>query len=146
MDAFLEAVPLLNTVIVAVVGILLIAGYGLIRAGHVTAHKRVMLTATGLFALFLVLYATRLVLEGPTEFTRQNPDAPGWAAPFYYTFLGTHMVLALVTVVIIPIVVRRALRGEFARHKRLARKLLPMWLVSIAMGISVYFMLFEIWR
>lgn len=138
-------IPPANAVIVAVVGVLIAAGVREIRRGNVRRHKAVMIAATSLFALFLALYLVRMILHGPTSFAARNPTAPGWAEGFYYSFLAVHMVLALVTTALVPVVLYRASKARWRAHKRLARKVYPMWLVSIAMGIAVYFMLFQIW-
>lgn len=145
MAALLDAIPAINVVLVEAVGILILLGLAQIREGRIKAHKRLMLSATALFALFLVLYLSRLILHGPTSFTAENPAAPGWAYTFYLAFLITHMALALVTTVLIPVVLRHAFAKRWEAHKRLARMVAPMWLVSIAMGITVYFLLFHIW-
>ncbi len=141
----IAAIPPVNTIIVAIVGILILRGVHEIRRGRVQRHRRLMLSATGLFAVFLGLYVTRMVVHGPTSFAEQNPAAPGWASTFYYAFLGTHMVLALATILAIPAVLLRAARSHWTEHRSLARKVAPMWLVSIIMGIAVYFMLFQVW-
>lgn len=138
-------IPPVNTLLVAIVGILLIVGVRNVRRGRIRRHRRFMISATGLFALFLTLYAVRMVVHGPTYFAVENPTAPEAARVFYYAFLFAHMGLAVATVGLIPVVLYRALTRQYARHKRLARWVYPMWLVSIVMGIVVYFMLFEIW-
>lgn len=146
-ETFLEIVPEVNTILVATVGLLIVWGWREIRTtGRVARHRAIMVSATSLFALFLVLYLTRLIAEGPTSFPDANPGAPGWAYPFYLGFLLVHMALALVTVALIPVLFIRAYRKDFGAHKRLARKVAPMWLISIVMGIAVYFQLFVIWR
>lgn len=145
MVSLVDVIPPLNTVLVAIVGGLIVWAVHEIRQGHVTRHKRLMISATSVFGLFLALYIVRMVLHGPTSFTEANPAAPGWAATFYYAFLGTHMALALATTVAIPFVFRRALDRRWADHRRLATKVAPAWLVSIVMGIAVYFMLFQVW-
>lgn len=146
-ETFLEIVPEINTILVATVGLLISWGWREIRTTRrVARHRAIMISATSLFGLFLVLYLLRLVVEGPTSFPDANPGAPGWAYPFYLGFLLVHMVLALVTVGLIPVLFVRAYRKDFQAHKRLARKVAPMWLISIVMGIAVYFQLFVIWR
>lgn len=145
MVSLLEAIPPANAVIVAVVGLLLVLGVREIRRDNVERHRALMVTATSLFALFLVLYLVRMIVHGPTSFAEQNPSAPAWASTFYYTFLGVHMLLALATTLLVPVVLYRASEKRFEDHRRLARKVYPMWLISIAMGIAVYFMLFQIW-
>lgn len=139
------AIPPVNTLIVAVVGVLILAGVREIRRGRVQRHKRLMVSAASLFVVFLGLYLVRMTVHGPTPFAQQNPAAPGWAESFYYVFLGTHMILALVTIVLIPFVFLRAARSHWEEHRSLATKVAPMWLVSIVMGIAVYFLLFQVW-
>lgn len=146
-ERLLEIVPEINTILVAIVGLLILAGWREIRTTRrVARHRAIMITATGLFVLFLVLYVVRLVAVGPTHFETANPTAPGWAYPFYLSFLLVHMALALVTVALIPVLFVRAYRKDFRSHKRLARKVAPMWLISIVMGIGVYLQLFVLWR
>lgn len=145
MASLVGVIPPLNTVLVAVVGVLILWSVHQIRHGRVQRHQRGMIAATTIFGLFLALYLVRMALHGPTSFAQENPTAPTWAATFYYAFLGTHMVLALVTVVLIPVVLRRAMAKRWEDHRRLATKVAPMWLVSIIMGIAVYFLLFQTW-
>jgi len=38
---------------------------------------------------------------------------------------------------------RRALKGEFARHKKLAKWTLPVWLYVSVTGVVVYVMLYH---
>jgi putative membrane protein len=141
----IAAIPPANTVIVAVVGVLILRAVHEIRRGNVDRHKQLMIAATALFSLFLALYLVRMFIHGPTSFAAQNPTAPGWASTFYYAFLGTHMVLAVATIVLIPFVYLRAMRSHWTEHRQLATKVAPMWLVSIVMGIAVYFLLFKVW-
>lgn len=145
MVDLIAAIPPLNTVIVAIVGVLILRGVHEIRRGRVQRHRRLMISAATLFGVFLALYVARMVVHGPTSFAAQNPTAPAWASTFYYLFLGTHMVLAVLTILAIPAVFLRAARSHWTEHRRLARKVAPMWLVSIVMGIAVYFLLFQTW-
>lgn len=145
MAGFVEIIPPLNTALVAIVGGLILWGVHEIRQGNVQRHRRLMISATSVFVLFLVLYLVRMVLHGPTSFDQMNPTAPGWASWFYYSFLGVHMVLALATTAAIPVVFYRASKKRWADHRRLALKVAPMWLISIVMGIAVYFLLFQTW-
>jgi putative membrane protein len=127
------------------VGVLIVYGVEQIRDGNVNRHKSAMVAATALFAVFLALYLFRMVVHGPTPFAATNPTAPGWAETFYYAFLGIHMVLAIVTIALIPVVFYRASEKRWSEHRSLAVKVAPMWLVSIVMGIAVYFLLFQTW-
>jgi putative membrane protein len=49
---------------------------------------------------------------------------------------------------IVPLVIvtfRRALRGDFERHRRIARWTLPLWLYVSITGVVVYLLLYRIY-
>ncbi|HET6861500.1 MAG TPA: DUF420 domain-containing protein, partial [Pyrinomonadaceae bacterium] len=75
-----------------------------------------------------------------TRFTGQ-----GIARPIYFTILTTHTILAIVIVPLILVTFYRALRGDFARHRRIARITLPLWLYVSITGVIVYLMLYQIY-
>ncbi len=96
-----------------------------------------MLTATSFAALFLVVYVARWALYAPTHFTGEGP-----LRAFYFVVLGTHMLLAMVQVPLIVVVLTLALRGQFSRHRRVARITVPVWLYVVVTGWLVYGMLY----
>ncbi|HEY4424383.1 MAG TPA: DUF420 domain-containing protein, partial [Pyrinomonadaceae bacterium] len=57
----------------------------------------------------------------------------------------THTILAIVIVPLIIITFYRALRQDFARHRRIARITLPLWLYVSITGVIVYLMLYQIY-
>ena len=65
--------------------------------------------------------------------------------PIYFTILTTHTFLAVVIVPFVIITVRRAIRGDFARHRKIARWTLPMWLYVSITGVVVYLMLYHLY-
>jgi uncharacterized membrane protein YozB (DUF420 family) len=67
------------------------------------------------------------------------------ARPVYFTILYTHTFLAAVIVPLVIITVRRAMRGDFQRHKRIARFTLPIWLYVSITGVVVYVMLYHLY-
>ncbi|MDT5296064.1 MAG: putative rane protein, partial [Acidobacteriota bacterium] len=54
-------------------------------------------------------------------------------------------VLAVGIVPLIFVTVRRALRGDFARHRRIARWTYPLWLYVSITGVVVYLMLYHLY-
>ena len=60
-----HAIALVNALAVA----LLVAGWWLIRRGHVGLHRIAMPSALGLISFFLVMYVTRIFLGGIKEFS-----------------------------------------------------------------------------
>src|SRR6516165_2162549 len=52
----------------------------------------------------------------------------GWIRGVYYPLLLSHLVLAALIVPLALTTLYRAWRGQFARHRRIARWTLPVWL------------------
>ncbi len=129
-------VPLLNTALILVSGVFLLVGYYFIRRKRVLAHRRCMLTATVFAALFLVVYVSRALLFETKYFAGE-----GWVRTLYLAILGSHLVLAILVGPFALVTLRRALRGDFARHRRIARVTFPMWLYVVVTGWVVYYML-----
>ncbi len=61
----------------------------------------------------------------------------------YLTILATHTVLAATVPVLAILTLRRAWKGEFARHRKLAKWTLPIWLYVSVTGVVVYLMLYQ---
>ena len=89
--------------------------------------------------MFLVSYLIRYAVSG----THKYPGA-GWDRTLYLVILMTHMVLAMVLLPLVIGALRRALRGEFAAHKRLVRFAWPIWIYVSATGVLVYLMLYHL--
>lgn len=132
-----RGLPLLNTALIGISGIALLLGFFFIKRGNVKFHKRSMLTATVFAALFLIVYVIRWMLLGAKPFAGQ-----GWVRALYLSILLSHMVLAVGIVPLVLLTLRRALRGEFDRHKRLARITLPLWLYVVLTGWVIYAFLY----
>jgi putative membrane protein len=115
----------------------LVTGYVFIKRGRREAHKRAMLLATAVSAVFLVGYVARKAIYGDRPFPADNP----WK-PYYLVFLGVHLLLAMVNVPLIVVALRRAFRGDLAGHRRISRVLFPSWVYVSASGVAIYFMLY----
>jgi len=137
--AGLRALPTYNAIMNATCGALLIAGFVLARGKRIRAHLTVMSTALVASALFLGSYLYYHAKAGSVPFTGQ-----GWIRPVYFTVLISHTVLAAAIVPLVLIVVYRAARGQFDRHRRIARFTLPLWLYVSLTGVAIYLMLY-IW-
>jgi putative membrane protein len=137
---YFSALPHLNAALNASSFILLSSGYVFIRRKNVKAHRNCQLAALTASVLFLISYLTYHAHHGVTRFAGQ-----GIARPIYFTILFTHTFLAAVIVPLVIITVRRAKRGDFQRHKRIARVTLPMWLYVSITGVVVYVMLYHLY-
>jgi putative membrane protein len=137
--ALVASLPLLNACLNATSAALLSAGWLFIRRKRVTAHKTCMVSALVVSILFLVSYVSYHSLAGSRPFA-----GVGWIRLVYYPLLLSHIVLAAVIVPLALTTVYRALQGNFARHVRIARWTLPIWLYVSVTGVLVYWMLYRL--
>lgn len=140
MTNYVSGLPHLNAILNATSGVLLIIGYLLIRRGKINAHRNCLIAALIASTVFLVSYLTYHYYHGSTRFA-----GVGLVRPVYFTILLTHTILAAVIVPFIGVTLYRALRGDFARHRRIARWTFPMWLYVSVTGVIVYLMLYQIY-
>ena len=61
----------------------------------------------------------------------------------YLTILLTHTILAASVPVLAIITLRRALKGNFPHHRKIARWTLPIWMYVNVTGVVVYLMLYQ---
>jgi putative membrane protein len=131
-----EWVALLNTSLIVISGVFLLIGYYFIRQRNIELHKRSMLTATVFAALFLVVYVSRALLFETRLFAGE-----GLIRAIYLFILVTHTILAILVGPFALVTLRRAFRGDFPKHRRIARITFPMWLYVVVTGWIVYWML-----
>lgn len=134
-----ELLPPLNACLNGLAALLLLAGFVCIRRGRRDLHARFMVSAFVTSALFLVSYLVRFSLTGTTPFPGE-----GVAKAVYLAILFSHMALAAA---VVPLVLRAlwlaARRKDYARHRRIARVTLPIWMYVSVTGVVVYAMLYH---
>lgn len=135
----LRDLPTLNACLNTLSAILLVTGYILIRRRKIDAHKKVMLSALTTSTLFLISYLTYHYNVGSVRFQH-----PGILRIVYLTILLTHTILAAAVAPMALITVYRAWTGQIARHRKLARITLPIWLYVSVTGVIVYLMLYHL--
>jgi len=135
----IDALPAVNATLNATAGILLVIGWLLIKRRRIEAHRRVMLGAFGASALFLVSYVTYHANAG----SRPYPGT-GVMRAVYFSILIPHVILAAAVLPLAITTLRRGLRRDDARHRRLARVTLPIWLFVSVTGVIVYLMLYQL--
>ncbi len=131
--------PTLNALLNALAAGLLLRGRALVRRGRVDAHRRTMLAAFATSTLFLVLYVAHKVSSG---FESTSFHAEGAARVAYLALLFSHVVLAMAVPPLAITLIRRGLRGEITRHRRLARVAWPIWIYVSATGVVIYALLY----
>jgi putative membrane protein len=130
--------PVANTALILISGAFLALGYGFIRARKIQWHRRSMLTASVFAALFLVVYVARWALLGTKPFAGE-----GAIRTVYLVILVTHVIVATAVAPFAFVTLRRALRGNFTAHRRIARVTLPLWAYAVVTGWLVYWLLYS---
>ncbi len=131
--------PTVNALLNLTSALLALCGYRFIRKRDVTAHRACMLGAVACSALFLLSYVAYHTVHGATPFPKG-----GFLRILYFAVLISHTILALVILPMVLVTLARAWRGEYARHKRIARRTLPIWLYVSITGVVIYVMLYHL--
>ena len=130
--------PPLNAFLNALSALCLIAGYFAIRKKNRELHMKLMLSALGFSAAFLVSYLIYHTFHGDTRFLGE-----GWIRPVYFFILISHVVLSAVMLPLILTSLYFALSGILNLHPKVARVTLPIWLYVSITGVVVYLMLHQ---
>ncbi len=131
-----SALPLLNAVLNGISSVLLVVAFIFIRQKKINLHRRTMLTAFGISAMFLVSYVTyHWYMRGPKLYEGE------WTT-LYYVILLTHIPLAVVILPMAMVTLNRGWSGLIEKHKRIARITLPIWLYVSVTGVLIYLMLY----
>lgn len=134
----LNTLPMINASLNALSAILLVTGHTYIKKGNRQAHRFCMVSAFSVSVLFLVSYLVHHALAGIIHYQGQ-----GWVRSFYFFILTTHTILAAAVPVLAVITLARALKGNFEKHRKIARITYPLWLYVSVTGVLVYFMLYQ---
>jgi uncharacterized membrane protein YozB (DUF420 family) len=133
--------PKINATLNGLSAILLVIGHRLIKQRKMAAHRAVMLSAFATSSIFLLCY---LYYHWPGHGGIVYFHGTGAIRILYFTILISHTTLAIVIVPLVLITLTRGLRGDFARHRPIARWTYPLWLYVSITGVIVYFMLFQL--
>ena len=135
-------IPALNASLNAVATVLLSIGFVLIKQGKRDAHRKVMITACIVSAVFLVGYVTHKVLIRGVH----TPfGGEGAIRTVYYVMLITHILLAMSIAYLVPRTFLFAIKGNYERHKAWAKWTFPIWYYVSVTGVLVYFFLYRWW-
>jgi len=128
--------PLLNAFLNGTCTVLLTISYIAIRNKRIILHKRLNITAFTLSAIFLLSYVTYHFFGKETLFPKDNP----WR-PVYLFILSSHIILAAIVLPMVLLSFYRGLTNQVARHRKIARWTLPIWIYVTTTGVVVYLMI-----
>lgn len=146
MSDVLSVFPHLNAFLNGLSGVFLLFGFYFIMKRQISSHRFCMIAASSVSALFLASYLVHHAIRtyyfglSATKFTGE-----GLVRPFYFTLLTSHTILAVLVTPFVLVTLKRGLKGDFDRHKRLARLVYPVWLYVSVTGVAVYVMLYQLY-
>ena len=141
----LQDLPLINAILNSCSALLLLAGYVAIKRDQKERHKRCMVSALITSTLFLTCYVIyhvgmqRVYGSAHTRFVD-----PAWFRPWYLALLASHLLLAIAIVPMVLMTVYHAIRGNFERHRKIARWTWACWMYVSVTGVVIYLLLYRI--
>ena len=142
----LSTIPHINAVINALTVVVLLAARSFAKSGNEDAHKKAMMIAFSLSALFLGFYLTYHFNSQLAKF-----GGEGFIRPVYFTLLIIHVIGAALIVPLVPIAAYRGLKayaGDVTmreKHKKIVSFTWPLWTFVAFSGTIIYVMSFHIW-
>ncbi len=135
----LTDLPGLNAALNATSASLLITGFLLIRRKRIKAHRLAMTAAFCVSVVFLISYLIYHYQVGSVPFRKE-----GGIRSVYFSILLTHTILAAAVPFLAAITFYRGWKGDYVRHRRIARWTFPIWLYVSITGVIVYWMLYRL--
>ena len=141
-----SALPTVNASLNALTTVLLVSGWLIVRSARrlsgeerhrrLERHRAVMLAAFATSSAFLISYVIyHWFKEGPKSYA-------GDLRALYLAVLFSHIVLAAAIIPLALITLYRGFTGRLAKHRRIARLTLPIWLYVSVTGVVIYAMLY----
>jgi putative membrane protein len=116
--------------------ILLVVALVLILKGKEIWHERIIKLCVALTSLFLVLYITYHSTTDSTHF-----GGEGLIKYVYFFILISHILLSVGVIPLVLFSLGWAMDKDFAKHKRIARIALPIWMYVAITGVIVYLLI-----
>lgn len=135
---WVHSLPAVNASLNGLATVLLLVGFALIKGKRIQAHKWTMLASFGVSVLFLGCYLIYHYYIGSKRF-----PGTGVIRVVYLLILVTHIVLAATVPFLASITIYRGLKGQFDRHRAIARITFPIWVYVSVTGVVIYLMLYH---
>ncbi len=142
--------PKVHAALNCLVAACLLAALFAVGRKKITLHKRFMTAALFFSGLFLIGYVSYHFTTVETKFgdfdgSGRVSDAEkaeaGMSRTVYFFLLFTHIIAAAVSFPMILMTFVHAWTNDFVKHRKLARKVFPLWLFVAVTGPICYFML-----
>jgi putative membrane protein len=132
----LRFMPAVNASLNALSATFLVAAYVAIRKQKRRLHMAMNLSALAASTLFLLGYLTYHYWYGDTRY-----QGVGAMRAVYFSVLISHILLSTAVIPLALTSLYLSAKKSFARHRKVSRITLPVWLYVSVTGVVIYFML-----
>lgn len=136
IDVDFSVLPAVNAILNSCTAIALLVAYYFIRKKQIERHRRMIYIAMSLSFVFLLCYVLYHFTTPETLYCFND-----WTRTLYFAVLISHIVLAAVILPFVLFTFIRGFTGQYARHRKMARWVFPIWLYVAISGPIVYLML-----
>ena len=148
--ADLTSLPGFHALLNSMAAVFLVLAIRAIKKGKVILHQKMIYAAFICSLVFLLSYVTYHITTPATLFGDANKDgllssaerdAVSGTRPYYLFILISHIGLAALS---FPFILRtfvHAFTNQFEKHRKLSKKVFPVWLYVAVTGPVVYFFL-----
>jgi putative membrane protein len=148
--ADLSSLPGFHALLNSMAAVFLILAIRAIKKGKVILHQKMIYAAFICSLVFLLSYVTYHITTPATLFGDANKDgllssaerdSVSGTRPYYLFILISHIGLAALS---FPFILRtfvHAFTNQFEKHRKLSKKVFPVWLYVAVTGPVVYFFL-----
>jgi len=133
----LHILPAVSTVFIVISAILVAIGWYLIIKRRVNAHRKVMFWAGVTALIFFIIYLSKTVFVGNTQF-----GGPHTIKMYYTAFLIFHITLATIGGAFGLITLWTGYKSSMRNHRRLGPLTSIVWFFSAITGVAVYTLLY----
>ena len=150
LGEWVRSIPAFNAIINSLTAILLVSAVVAIKRGNIELHKKLMMSAFVLGAMFLVAYIMYHLTVPSVKFGDVNGDGnlsdaeilqAGNIRYFYYFILLSHILLSIVVVPLVLFAFYFSLTDKIDKHKKIVKFTFPIWLYVSVTGVLTYLLI-----
>jgi len=146
---FVYTLPHLHAVINSATAILMILALIAVKQGKLDWHRYLMTSAVVMGGLFLISYVIYHSSVPSVIYGDLNGDGTLSASEsaqathrnLYLIILISHIGLSMVALPLVLMALYNAIKGNFAKHKKIVKFAYPIWLYVSVTGVWVYWMM-----
>ena len=130
----LSYLPSFHALLNSGAAIFLILALWAIKSGKVTLHRKMIYAAFACSLVFLLSYVVYHITTDPVAYKGE------WRKTYFFILIS-HIALAALSFPFILLTFVQAFTNQFSKHRKLAKRVFPVWLYVAITGPVVYFFL-----